>query len=120
MESEIHDFFAQIIRNIIPVFKLYAYTDILEIPSEKHSNADNIKSYLAKENTLTPLYIFVDDSAYAVEGLFDELEQELNFCNADLYLYVCDDLDSVDIQNYDLLSYQYSRSVFKKDSEPYN
>ncbi len=114
MKSEIADFFTDILSEKIPEFKLDTYTNVMEIPSAKLTKAEDIKDFLTEQNTYTCLRIFVDDPAIANEELLDELEQELNFCHANVYLYVCDDLEQFDINSYDPHSCRYLRGVDKK------
>ncbi len=115
MKSEIADFFTDILSKKIPSFKLDTYTNVMEIPSEKLTRAEDIKEFLTEQNTYTCLRIFVDDPTIANEELLDELEQELNFCHASVYLYVCDDLDQFDIRSYDPYANQYYRGIDKKE-----
>lgn len=113
MRSELADFFTDILAKTIPEFKLDTNTTILGTPSKKLTRAEDIHDFLMSENTWTCLNIFVDDPSIANEELLDELEQELNFCEASIYIYVCEDLDCLDLNSYDIHSYQYSRGVNK-------
>ena len=115
MDSQFSEFFSDIIAKKIPNFKIDTYTDVLEIPSEKLTRAEDIKDFLIEQDTYTCLRIFVDDPAIANEELLDELEQELNFCHSSVYIYVCDDLEQLDISSYDLYSNQCYRDIDKKE-----
>lgn len=114
MESELNQFFTDILATKIPEFKLKTSTEINDIPSEKLTKAEEIREFLRTQNTYSNLKIFVDNPALANEELLDELEKKLNFCNGNIYLYVCEDLDQVDFETYDMTSCYSFRGFFKE------
>lgn len=114
MESGLNQFFTDIQATKISEFEVKTSTEIRDIPSEKLTKAEDIKEFLGTQDTYSNLKIFVDDSALANEELLDELEKELNFCNGAIYLYVCEDLDQVDLETYDMTSYYSFRGVYKE------
>lgn len=113
IQPQLSDFFSEILGRSLPDFKLRAYTEMRAIPTEKLTKAENIKRFLMEQDTFSYLRVFVEDPALLSEALLDDLEQELNFCQGTVYLYVCDDLDTLDIETCDLYSYQLSRDLQK-------
>lgn len=79
MQPQFGDYFSGILGKTILNFKLRTYTEVLEIPSETLTNADNIKNFLINQETFSFIRVFVDEPTIANEELLDELEQELNF-----------------------------------------
>ncbi len=69
MESELNQFFTDILATKIPEFKLNTSTEIWDIPSEKLTKAEDIKDFLMKQHTHSYLDIFIDDSTLANEEL---------------------------------------------------
>ncbi len=115
MQPQLADYFKAILAKKIPSFKLKAYTEMRDIPTETLTNADDIQDFLINQKTFSYIRVFVDDPAIANEELLDELEQGLHFCEASVYLYVCDDLNNLDISTYDLHSYTCSRKIEKRE-----
>ncbi len=116
MQPRLAEFFQRLLEKKIPKFKMYTHTDVMEIPSKKLTAQDDIREYLSHEETSTCIRVFVDDPSVASETLLDELEQELNFCNTVIYLYVCEDLEKQELTNddFDYNAVTYSRIVFKE------
>lgn len=100
MQPEFEEFFSAYIANRIPKFKISVSTDLYEIPEEKPENIKDIKEMLKDRSYQTCLRVFVDDGSLINEQLLEELKQELSFCSAIVYIYICDDLENLDMETY--------------------
>lgn len=113
MADDITEFFTEKIEAVIPEFKVRVYSELRKIPTSKLTTSENIDEYFKNEPVYTFLRIFVNDQASASETTIDELQDSLKGYDADVYLYVCENLDDLDIETYDLTKYQYFRSIEK-------
>lgn len=100
MQPEFEEFFTACIAERIPKFKISVSTDLYEIPEEKPENIKDIKEMLKDRSYQTCLRVFVDDGSLINEQLLEELKQDLSFCRAIVYIYICDDLENLDMETY--------------------
>lgn len=111
--DDISEFFSEKVKTIIPDCKIKVYSELRDIPTSKLTTSANIDGYFQNEPVHTYLRIFVNAQTKINETTIDELQDTLKGYEADVYLYVCENFDDLDIETYDLSKYQYSRTIEK-------
>lgn len=96
-------------------YSIRSFTEFRSIPSRKWSASDNLIDMLDDNRTFSYIWIFVND-AYSEDNneLLSQISTKLDFCNAQLYLYNCDNPQDVDINDYDLGSYIASMAIERR------
>lgn len=100
-------------NEILPGCKVKAYTEMREIPTSKLSRGDDIESYLYNQPAYTYIRVFVDSDVNLNNDIVNDLQAAFNYCDASLYVYICEDVENIDINTYDLTSYTYEIDVEK-------
>ncbi len=113
MQDDIYDYFETIIKEYIPDCKMKVYTFFLEKPSAELTKGDDVGKYLLEQPTRSKIRVFVNADAGVEESVLDAMEQVLEGRDVSIYIYFCDDIDSVDVEQYDRYSCTYSRSLSK-------
>lgn len=100
------------IRRVIPEFRIKTYSEMREIPQSVFS-ANDVRGFLENEDVFSYIRVFVDDSRNIDDACVEEIAEKLGFCDASLYVYVCENIDDVNFSTYDLSAYDFSRSIEK-------
>ena len=92
-----------------------SFTEFQSIPSKKWSVSDNLVDMLNDESTFSYIWIFINnDCMEENEDILSQISSKLDFCNGQLYLYKCNNPQSVDINIYDLYSYVASMALERR------
>ena len=113
MHDSIYRYYETIVKEHIPDCKMRVYTDFLEKPSAELTEKDDIRTYLLEQPTSSNIRVFVNEDAGVEESVLDALEQKLGGIECTIFIYVCEDLDSVDVDSFELYSYTYHRDLSK-------
>lgn len=111
--DDLSDHFTNIISNVLPDCKVKITTEMTDIPTRKLMPGENIQEYLNTQPTHTYIRIFVSDDLIVNESDINKLQNALSYCNASLYVYLCNNLVSVDVNNYDYSTYSFMRNIRK-------
>lgn len=117
MQPQITEYFSDIIERFIPEFKLHVFTNMEEIPSSKLTSEDDIQSYLAAEPAFSSIKVMVENDTEITDALMDELIQAFGVCAGRLRIGVCEDLESIDPDNFDRDLFVYDRSFRKPETD---
>lgn len=113
MHDSIYRYYETVVKEHIPDCKMRVYTDFLERPSAELTEGDDIRTYLLEQPTSSNIRVFVNEDAGVEESVLDALEQKLGGIECTIFIYVCEDLDSVDVDVFELYSYTYHRDLNK-------
>lgn len=112
--GNIQDYFEKEIQTVIPVFRIKTYTEMREIPKTVFDSKD-IRNFLENEDTFTYIRVFVDDSSNVDDKCVEKIAENLDYCNASLYVYFCENIEEVDFNTYDLSTYKFFRNIEKSN-----
>ncbi len=114
MKPEITKFFEDIVKTKISNVKVDTNTDLYSIPTKKITSSKDIEDFLIKENACTFLRIFIDDPSIDCEKILEELKPQLQFYEVDVEIYICDDLEHLDMNEYHQLTKIFESRIFKE------
>ncbi len=100
MAEELTDYFTAEVQELVPDCKVNTHTNMVKIPTDTLTDAGEIRDFLTEQPTETFLRIYVDSDADVGEALVEELIRTFSYCTIHISVYVCDDLDAVDVKNY--------------------
>lgn len=106
------EFFSTKVKHVITEFKIKTYSELRDIPTQKITPDDDIENYLQKEPVFTYVHIFVDGETISEENI-NQIKNLFTGYDVDLYIHVCEDIDNVDIDTYDLSLYDHLITVRK-------
>ncbi len=115
MQDDIYEHFESVVKAIIPEFRMRVRANMVKIPSAKLTKGDDVGKYLSEQPVSSDLYIFVDEEAQVDEHTLDRLEEVLNYSKVNVHIFVCEDLENVDMGSYTSLMATYSRQIRKKE-----
>lgn len=110
----IQDYFEKEIQTVIPVFRIKTYTEMREMPKTVFDSKD-IRNFLKNEDSFTYIRVFVDDSISIDDECVEKIAEKLDYCNASLYIYLCENIEDVDFNTYNLSAYKYFRNIEKSN-----
>lgn len=111
LESELSKYFQSKAEEVFGECKVISYTELREKPSYKLSDASDIENYLEHQSTFSYIRIFVEKDINITEKNLDDFQSVLCQCDSQVYIYVCEDLQELDIVNYDISQYSYTRKI---------
>ena len=113
---ELSDFFTEFfltkVKYAITEFKIKTYSELRDIPTQKIMSTGDIDSYLQKEPVFTYIHIFVNSETISEENI-NQIKNIFAGYDIDMYIHVCEDIDNVDTDTYDISLYDYLISVRK-------
>lgn len=113
MSDELSAFFKAKVEQVIPVCKVFVRTTMNSLPDNTAITKESIDSYLKNEPALSYVRIFVNkDTGFLQKGL-DNLSRLLKDYEVDLFVYLCDDIEKIEIGSYDLSAFDYSARIKK-------
>lgn len=98
MREALADYFTAAVQEILPDCKVDTYTELLQLPTDTLTDPADIRDYLTNQPTRSTVRIFVDEDTQITEPLMEKLKQEFSYCNISIYLYSCDNPDTVDMK----------------------
>ena len=113
MQEEINEYYKTIIEKIYPQCVVRTYTELRNIPQKTWRASDDIVEFLSTEPVYSHIRIFVESTELLLQDDFDRLTHNLDICDASIFVYQSSNVDSVDIDNYDLSSYLYTKEIIK-------
>ena len=88
--------------------------DVTTMPTRYWSESDDIQLFLATEDVYSDVRVFVDDPTYITKESFSALEEKLNFCEVSIWFNLCDDLETLNVDDFDLKSDVDMINIHKK------
>lgn len=113
MSNELSDFFKAKIERVIPACKVLVRTTVNSPPNNTAITKENIDSYLKSEPALSYVRIFVNKDTGFSQKELDDLSRLLSDYEADIFVYLCDDIEKIEIGSYDLSAFDYSAHIKK-------
>ncbi len=112
-KEPVNQYFEGIVKKEFPECRMTAYTLFCGRPSAELQEGDDIGQYLREQPACSSVRIFMDRSTGADERVLDRLEEVLKGQEVDLLLYLCDDVNSIDLDHLEQYSYTYGRRLYK-------
>lgn len=113
MDAELSKYFQLKAEDVFGECKVVSYTELREKPSYKLSDALDIENYLEFQPTFSYIRIFLEKDIDISEKNLDDFQSVLCQCDSQVYIYLCEDLEGLDIINYDISQYDYTRKIEK-------
>lgn len=115
LQDQINECFVEKIDLQMDDYTIKSSTYFDSIPSKKWSSTDNMVDMLSDGRTFSSIWVFIDDD-YPEENdrVLSQISSKIDFCNAYLFLYRCDDPQNIDIDTYDMDSYVASMKIERR------
>lgn len=113
LQEEISNYYKSVIDKYYSKYKVRVYSELVEKPQKTQIELGEIEKFLREEPVFSSVRIYIGNTEDAEKINYEELASNLNFCDAFIYIYVCDSLDDSDIDNLSLSSYKYAKKIKK-------
>ncbi len=95
-QDDLADYFTAEVQTLLPECRVDSYTSMSVLPTEPLSPTGDLRTYLTEQPTDTALWIALEQADTFTDAQIQQLLDHFSYCNIDLFLYDCDDLDTVD------------------------
>ncbi len=121
-QDDLADYFTAEVLTLLPECRVDSHTSMSVLPTEPLSPTGDLRTYLTEQPTDTTLRIALEQADTLTDAQVQQILDHFSYCNIDLLLYDCDDLDTVDwdtLQFDTPLRFSYHRKP-KTDGPDYN
>lgn len=113
LKDEITSIFSTILEKEYSNMYVDVYTEMRGVPQQSWESQDDMETMLSSEETYSYVRVFVQDINELNQEKVDDIANNLGFCNGELLIYICENIQDVDIENFDATSYIYASKIRK-------
>ena len=115
MQDRITAFFDEKIKKEFPDCVVTSYTTVTQPPEKTWTAEDSVEQFFSEESASSIIRVFFSEDGKISEKDADRLASLLEEFKGTLFVYLCEDINTIDFETFDKTSYSFTRTLGKEN-----